>query len=80
MKKLIVLSLFFCLVLSIGVLAADTVYLDGTGATDGAYLTLADAAAAVDDGGTIVVTGNTSTPTGAMLTLPEKTLTITSSN
>ena len=65
MKKpiflLSVLVLFACL-LTVSAFAADTVYLDGT-----TYSTLADAVAAVDDGGTVILTTNYATPTGAAL-------------
>ncbi len=58
-----------------------TVYLDGTGATAGAQTTLLNAANALPStGGTIVVCGDTATPSSAATTLPAKTLTITSEN
>ncbi len=57
-----------------------TVYVDGTGAKPGSYLTLPEAAEAVADGGTIVVSGDVATPSSAATTLPAKTLTITSEN
>lgn len=78
MKKpiflLFVLVLFACL-LTVSAFAADTVYLDGT-----TYSTLADAVAAVDDGGTVILTTNYATPTGAALALPAKKVTITAQN
>ena len=78
MKKPIFLlsvwALFACL-LTVSAFAADTVYLDGT-----TYSTLADAVAAVDDGGTVILTTSYATPTGAALTLPAKKVTITAQN
>lgn len=65
MKKILFSALFLFTILSlcIGAAAAEVVYLDGTGATDGAYTTLPDAIAAVDAGGTIIVSGDTTTST-----------------
>jgi len=59
--------------------APEVVYLDGTGKTEGAYTALQDAVAAVANGGTIIVCGNTTTQS-TPLTLPEKDVTITSEN
>jgi len=58
--------------------APKTVYLNATG-EGGAYATLPEAAEAVADGGTIIVSGNTTTPTTAYK-LPEKDITVTSQN
>ena len=78
MKKfawaLTICALALCM--TAGALAAQTVYLDASGA-NGAYTTLPAAAEAVDNGGTIIVSGNTTTPTTAY-TFPDKDLTITS--
>ncbi|MBQ9429073.1 MAG: hypothetical protein IJU41_05950 [Clostridia bacterium] len=71
---------FAAFLLTLGVFAAETVYLDPTGEISGSYPTLVEAAAAVDDGGTVVLTGDYSTPTTAILTLPAKALTITAEN
>ena len=50
------LAIIFCM---IGVSAAETVYLDGTGATAGAYTDISSAFAALPNGGTIIVSGDT---------------------
>lgn len=83
MKKIaLILSLLIALIaICIPVSAAEnTVYVDGTGAKAGSYLTLPEAAEAVANGGTIVVCGDVATPSSAATTLPEKDLTITSEN
>ena len=79
MKRLGLTFILVLLVLlfAVSAFAADTVYVDSTG-KDGAYTTLAAAAEAVDDGGTIVIVSDITTP-NAVLTLP-KTVTITSVN
>ena len=81
MKKVALFAIvfLFTMCMCICVFAAETVYLDGTGTNVGAYATLPEAAEAVDDGGTIIVSGDTTTPTTAY-TLPAKTITITSQN
>ncbi len=56
------------------------IYVDGTGATEGAYTTLADAVSAANDGDTVVLVGDTSTPTGSITYLAAKNITITSKN
>ncbi len=66
MKKILTFTLFVML-LCIGTLAADVVYLDGTGTTDGAYTTLYDAVATLPNGGTVVLTGNTVISTATKL-------------
>ncbi len=60
-------------ILSLSVFAAeDTVYLDGTGETDGAYTDISEAVSALANGGTIVVCGDTTVgTTSAGVTLPE---------
>ncbi|MBQ4274888.1 MAG: hypothetical protein IJB94_08005, partial [Clostridia bacterium] len=51
----------------------DTVYLDGTGATDGAYTTLEAAISMLpDEGGTVIVCGDTAMVAGSELILPAK--------
>ena len=61
MKKSATFLFIFLLIFGITLCAsaADTVYLDGTGETDGAYTDLASAFAALENGGTLVVTGDT---------------------
>ena len=68
MKK-VLLIFFLAFVLTLTVFAADTVYLDGTGVTDGAYTTLYDAAAALKSGGDIILTGDVNITSAT--TLPE---------
>lgn len=73
MKKtatlLFVILLSSCMMLFAS--AADTVYLDGTGKTDGAYTDLYEAVAALTNGGTVIVTGDTTFGTSsAGVTLP----------
>ena len=58
MKKLLTLFLLV-FVFTVAVSAADTVYLDGTGNTEGAYTTLTAAAAALENGGDIIIVGDT---------------------
>lgn len=76
MKK-ILLPLCLCLLLCLCAFAAETVYVDGTGNTDGAYTSLVDAVAAVDAGGTVVVCGDTATTSTLTAT---KGFTLTSAN
>ena len=60
-----------CAVLCLSAFAADTVYVDGTGATEGAYTDFAEAVTALKDGGTIIVSGDTTigtTSSGVTLT------------
>ena len=74
MKKLslMLLTALLCIFCCINVLAAeDTVYLDGTGETDGAYTDLGSAVSALPNGGTVVVTGDTTVgTTSSGITLP----------
>jgi len=61
-KKILCFALFamlFALLAVSAVAVTDTVYLDGTGATAGAYTDLASAVKALPNGGTVVVTGDT---------------------
>ncbi|MBQ4556980.1 MAG: hypothetical protein IJA60_04975, partial [Clostridia bacterium] len=61
------------LVLGICASAAETVYLDGTGNTTDAYTDLKSAVEALpDEGGTVIVCGDTAMATGSQLTLPTK--------
>ncbi|MBQ4297949.1 MAG: hypothetical protein II771_06605, partial [Clostridia bacterium] len=79
--SIILSAILILLTLAVPVSAEEgTVYVDGTGTKPGSYLTLPEAAAAVADGGTIVVSGDTATPSSAATTLPAKALTITSEN
>ncbi len=61
MKKLFFLFWVsvFMLVCTAAVFATDTVYLDGTGKTAGAYTDFAKAVAALPNGGTVIVSGDT---------------------
>ncbi len=71
--KFLLLLVLMLLALSVCALAADPVYLDGTGATAGAYTDLKSAVDALpDDGGTVIVCGETAMATGSALVLPEK--------
>ena len=82
MKKSIFLAMsvfLLCLCIpSIG--AAETVYLDGKSTEAGVYTTLDSAVAAVENGGTVVVVGDTATPTSGAMYLDEKDVTITAQN
>lgn len=84
MKKLraaiLICMLMLCMSIFVTVSHAANVYVDGTKATEGAYTSLADAVKAASDGDTIVISGNTSTPTGSITTLAAKDVTITSEN
>lgn len=72
------------LLLCISVCAAeDTVYLDGTGTTDGVYTDLYSAVAALPNGGTVIVSGDTTVGTAsAGVTLPavDGKVTVTAEN
>ena len=58
MRRFIIAVLLF-LALITCVCAADTVYLDGTGQTPGAYTSISAAVSALPSGGTVMVTGDT---------------------
>ena len=58
MKKALLLF-FLAFVLTLTAFAADTVYLDGTGATDGAETDFATAFSKLENGGTLIVCGDT---------------------
>ena len=63
--------------------AMDAVRVDGTGATENAYTTLEAAVAALpDEGGEIIVCGDTAMAAGSALVLPEKSgkVTVTGAN
>lgn len=68
------LSLALCCFLGSFSAAADTVYLDGTGTTEGAYTTIWAAVDALPaKGGNVIVCGNTTVGTSkSAITLPEK--------
>ncbi len=72
-KLLLLIAAVLCVILSVSAFAADdTVYVDGTGATEGAHTTLQAAFTALADrGGNVIVCGNTTVGTsGAGITLP----------
>ena len=73
------LSILFVCLLSAGAYAA-TLYVDGTGATAGAYTKLPDAVSTAANGDTVVIVGDTATPTGSITYLAAKNITITSAN
>lgn len=82
MKKLLTLFLLV-FVFTLCAAAADTVYLDGTGATADAYTDFATAFAALENGGTLVVCGDTTFGTndkGVTLSKVNGKVTITSQN
>ncbi len=75
MKKIgfLLLLVLMLLALSVCAVAADPVYLDGTGKTAGAYTDLKSAVDALpDEGGTVIVCGDTAMAAGSQLTLPTK--------
>ena len=85
MKK-ILLPMLLTMLLCIGAFAAETVYVDGTALASGdgltaatAVQTLSEAIAAVDAGGTVIVSGDTATDTQVSLTA-DKGFTLTSVN
>ncbi len=68
-----------CALLMVCAFAADTVYVDGVGTAENCYATLKAATDAVDEGGTVILTADYTTPSSAALTLTaNKTVTITS--
>jgi len=84
--KRILFSLLMIALLCIGAMAAETVYVDGTVAESGdgltaaaAFKTLPEAIAAVDAGGTVIVSGNITTSTSASVKA-DKGFTLTSAN
>ncbi len=85
-KKLLILVMSICVLLSLTAFAAeDTVYLDGTGATEGACTNLKEAVNALPNGGTVIVSGDTqvgTTGNGGGVTLDKVNgkVTITSKN
>ena len=78
MKK-ILLVLCIALLLCFGAFAAETVYVDGVGGADGTYATLPEAIAAVDAGGTVIVSADVTTSTTASVKA-DKGFTLTSAN
>ena len=75
--KLLFTCAIFCLIFTFAAFASDTVYVDGVGTDENCYATLAQAVSAVDEGGTVILTADYATPTGAATTL-SKGVTITS--
>ena len=82
MKKLLALFLLV-FIFTVAVSAADTVYLDGTGATEGAETDFATAFSKLENGGTLIVCGDTSFGTdskGVTLSAVGGKVTITGEN
>ena len=82
-KKLLIIMAVLCTLLTLSAFAEDTVYLDGTGATEGAYTDLKTAVSALPNGGTVVVSGDTTvgtTSSGVTLSSVGGKVTITSEN
>ena len=74
MKKIaiILFVLLFSVCMIFCISAADTVYLDGTGATEGAETNFATAFSKLENGGTLIVCGDTTFGTSsAGVTLPK---------
>lgn len=72
-----------CALLTVCAFAADVVYLDGTGKTDGAETDLKSAVSALPNGGTVIVSGDTTVGTantGVTLSAVGGKVTITSEN
>ncbi len=65
MKRLLTLFLLV-LVLALTVSAAETVYVNGTNPSAGQYSDLVSAAAALENGGTIIVSGDTAVPASTL--------------
>ena len=64
-KKLLIVMAVLCMLLTISAFAAeDTVYLDGAG-TNGAYTDLKSAVSALPNGGTVIVSGDTTIGTSS---------------
>lgn len=82
-KKLLIIMAVLCAILTLSAFAADTVYLDGTGTTEGAYTDLKSAVSALPNGGTVIVCGDTtvgSSSSGVTLAKVNGKVTITSEN
>jgi len=83
-KFLLFVMAVLCAVLCLSAYAADeVVYLDGTGATQGAYADLKSAVSALPNGGTVIVSGDTAIGTsssGVTLAKVNGKVTITSEN
>ena len=54
-----IIAILMSMALITCVCAADSVYLDGTGSTPGAYTTISAAVSALPNGGTVIVKGDT---------------------
>lgn len=82
MKKTLFLALLLwtAICLSIGIAATDTVRVDGTGNTEGAYTDLASAAKALPNGGTVILSGDTSVASATVLPDTAGVLNITAEN
>ncbi|MBQ9429554.1 MAG: hypothetical protein IJU41_08440 [Clostridia bacterium] len=66
MKKLWIFAAVLCVLLTLSAFAADdVVYLDGTGGTAGAYTDLKAAVSALPNGGTIIVSGDSTIGTSS---------------
>ena len=80
--RIMVLAML-CALLTVCAFAADVVYLDGTGKTDGAKTDLKTAVSALPNGGTVIVCGDTTVGTsnaGVTLSAVGGKVTITSEN
>ncbi|MBQ9429286.1 MAG: hypothetical protein IJU41_07070, partial [Clostridia bacterium] len=83
MKKLCFLLMIcaLCALFALTSFAATTVYVDGTGETDGAYATLQEAVAALpEDGGNVVVCGDTTVSGVVELAAKNGKVTVTGQN
>ncbi|MBQ8836678.1 MAG: hypothetical protein IJ002_04120 [Clostridia bacterium] len=83
-KFLFLIIAILCALLTVSAFAADdTVYLDGTGATAGAYTDFKTAVSALPNGGTVIVSGDTTvgtTSAGVTLAAVGGKVTVTSEN
>ncbi len=83
-KFLLFIMAVLCVILSVSAFAAEgTVYLDGTGKTEGAYTDLKSAVNALPNGGTVILTGDTTVGTstaGVTLDKVGGKVTVTSEN
>lgn len=65
-KKLFIIISVLCALLTLSVFAEDTVYLDGTGNTVGAKTDIKSAVSALPNGGTVIVSGDTTIGTSTV--------------
>ncbi|MBQ9428555.1 MAG: hypothetical protein IJU41_03300, partial [Clostridia bacterium] len=83
-RSLVLLIAVFCLLLALTAFAdGDVVYLDGTGATPGAYTDFKTAVSALPSGGTVILSGDTTVGTagtGVTLDAVGGKVTVTSIN